>query len=190
MAEGGETRGAGAKIVEVAREEATHLAGYASYLFICFAVVLVFAWARAGAEGPILAAISFAGAKALGVGHFLTMGDKLKAGHVRLDRPWGLRVLIRSVATLGLILVLTLVEEMGHALIAGEPWHAGPAAFAARGTADLLSTLAVTWLLILPLVTVVEAIRHSSWEEVRHVFLGRRDGNGRLLPMGSGGEGR
>jgi hypothetical protein len=173
----------GLKAVEVAREEATHLAGYAGYLFVCFAVVLVFAWARAGAEGPILVAISFAAAKAFAVGHFLTMGDRLKAGHVRLDRPLGLRVLIRSLATLGIVTLLTLLEEVGHALIAGKPWHAGPESFAARSWPDLLSTLAVTWLLLLPLVTIVEAVRQSSWAEVRHVFLGRRDADGRLAPL-------
>jgi hypothetical protein len=189
MGDGG-ARHVGLKVAEVAREEATHLFGYAAYLFVCFAVVLVFAWARSGAEGPLLAAVSFAAAKAFAVGHFLTMSDRLKAGHVRLDRPLGARILIRSAATLGIVTLLSVVEEMGHALIAGEPWHAGPAAFAARSWPDLLSTLAVTWLLLLPLVTIVEAVRQSSWTEVRHMFFGRRDSAGRLAPLAGTGEAR
>ena len=69
------------------------------------------------------------------------------------------------------------------AAIAAGATSAGPQAFAARSTADLLSTLAVTFLLLLPLITIVEAVRQSSAAEVRHIFMGPRDRFGRLMPL-------
>jgi hypothetical protein len=51
MAEGSGIRKAGAKIAEVAREEATHLAVYASSLFVCFAAVLLLGAGPAVAQG-------------------------------------------------------------------------------------------------------------------------------------------
>lgn len=107
------------KISEVEKPSAAHrlqeeLFKYSvvtGYLFISFSLLLLYEATVKGGGHAILP-FGLAVVKALVLGKFLLIGDAMKAGSLAETRPLLHRVVWKSLAFLGVLLVFTALEEL------------------------------------------------------------------------------
>ena len=143
------------------------------YLFVLFSAIAAYVWAKGGAEGRLLTDIGAAAVRAIVLGKFVLLGKIFGVGAVSADAPLVHRVLVRSGALLVVVALFVVVEEVVVAMIHGGTLRDGIHELAGRGGADLLASMLLFFLILLPLALLQEVVRQIPAEELtRHLFKG------------------
>ncbi len=150
------------------REELRKYALVSGYLFVCFAVLLLYRSAILLETGQHFAPFGAAAVKALVLGKFLLIGDAAGVG-TRAGSSTLQRIVRRTLLLAALLVVLTIVEEV----VLGMVHHRSPgealAAFFGEALQEKLAGILIMVLVLLPLVAVTElrdAMGPSAWSRL------------------------
>lgn len=154
-------------------EELRKYALISAYLFVCFAVILIFGTSVQG-EGAQSSAVpwSLALIKALVLGKFILIGDALSVGSRAQKHPLLHRVAWKSLAMLVLLLVFTLLEELVVGWVHGETTASVFREFLERTWLQRLAPMLLMLLILVPLITASEIYRIVGAKRFRE-FLTR-----------------
>jgi hypothetical protein len=151
------------------REELRRYFVVSAYLFVCFAVLMLYRSAVLHDSGQHVAATGTALVKALVLGKFLLIGEAAGIGTRVRSSTLLRRIGSRTVLLTALLIALTILEEVAVGLV----HHISPVAALAEFFGDaLLEKLAgilVMLLVLLPLVAVTElrrAMGPSAWSRL------------------------
>jgi hypothetical protein len=144
----------GADLRERAREELLSYAIVAAYLYVCFAVLMLYENTVLGRAGGTLLPHGFAAIKALVLGKFILIGEAVGIGTRIKAGTLAMRIAVRSLLLLLLLLLLTLVEELVMGRVHG---HSLAEVLADYGQQPMLGLLAKCLLVLLVLVPLVAA---------------------------------
>ena len=161
---------------EKARDELRVYAVVAAYLYVCFAVLLVFESSLQPESSGGFVPHGIAFIKALVLGKFLLLGRAVGAGTRVHTRTLTGRIAIRSATLLVVLGLLTVLEEMVVGLVHGKAIAATAAELTQSLGLRALAKCGIMLLVLLPLVTL-EELDHALGDGVlRRTLLGEKDG--------------
>lgn len=144
------------------------------YLFVCFAVVLVYEASQSPATQATPLGLGVALGKALVMGKFILIGEALKPG-TRIGTPTlAGRVALRSVGMLIVLVVLKLIEETIIGLVHGQSVAAIFAELAGRSWLSLLGPILLMLLILIPLMIAIELARALGDAQFKALLIGRQ----------------
>lgn len=143
-------------IKERAREELRRYALVAAYLYICFFVLMLHESILLGKTGAGLLPHGLAAVKALVLGKFILIGEAVGAGTRLRVSTLAQRIAVRSLLLLGVLVVLTLVEELIVGKVHDKSFSATLAEYEQRSVLSMLSECLLMLLIMVPLVAVRE----------------------------------
>ena len=154
--EGKGSASAGERLIEELRKYAL----ISAYLFICFAVILLYETSIQGAAAKDVAVPwSMALIKALVLGKFILIGDALSVGARARHHPLPYRVAWKSMAMLAVLIVFKILEE----LIVGWAHGKTPASvfqeFLERTWLQDLAPVLLMLLILVPMIAASEIYR-------------------------------
>ena len=154
-------------------EELRKYALISAYLFVCFAVILVYGTSVQG-DGAQSSAVpwSLALIKALVIGKFLLIGDALAVGSRAHKHPLLHRVAWKSLAMLALLVVFTVLEELIVGWVHGESAASVIRELVERTWLQHLAPMLLMLLILVPLITASEIYRMVGARQFRE-FLTR-----------------
>jgi len=131
----------------------------AAYLFVCFAVLMLYKSAILSEAGVHVVPAGTALVKALVLGKFLLIGEAAGVGtRVRTGTLWR-HVAIRTLFLAVLLVALTIVEEIVVGLVHHRPMAQSLAEFFGDALPEKLAGCLVMVLVLLPLVATIELRR-------------------------------
>ena len=155
-AEGRSSASAAQRLLEELRKYAL----ISAYLFVCFAVILIYGTSVQG-EGAQSSAVpwSMALIKALVLGKFILIGEALSVGSRGQKHPLLYRVAWKSLAMLLLLVVFTILEELVIGWVHGETTASVFKELLERTWLQHLARMLLMLLILVPLITVSEIYR-------------------------------
>jgi hypothetical protein len=144
-----------------------------AYLFVLFATILLYGWAKAGGEGRALTEISLAAVQAVVLGKFVLFGKIFGLGALPTEEPLIRRVLRRTLGILLVVVAFVALEEMVVSLLHGGTAMEGLRELLSRGLVELGVTMVLMFLLLTPLSVLIEFARHIPPAELRRMLFGR-----------------
>lgn len=145
-----------------------------AYLFILFSAILLYGWAKGGSEGRAVTEIGFAAVQAVVLGKFVLFGKILGLGKLPREEALVVRVLRRTLGVLVVVAVFVALEEVAVSVLRGGTAMEGLNLLMARGATELLITMLLMFLILLPLAVLLEFARHIPPAEIRRLLFGRR----------------
>jgi hypothetical protein len=145
-----------------------------SYLFVCFAALLLFEAVNSGGAGAHPLKLSLAAGKALILGKFLLLGDAAAIGTRGRTRNLLQRILRRSVLLMVLLVLLTIVEEMVVGRFHGRPVAQTLAEMDGGSLLHVVTNCFVLLLVIMPLVAVAEINQALGPGVLRNLLLSEK----------------
>lgn len=143
------------------------------YLFVCFAVVLIYEASQTANTEVTLLTIGVAIAKALVLGKFILIGEAFKPG-TRLGAPTLLhRVAWRTMGLLVVLVILKLLEELIIGLVHGQDISAIIGELTEKSWLGLLGPVLLMLLILIPLMTAIELNRVLGDEGLKGLLLRR-----------------
>jgi len=130
-----------------------------AYLFVCFAVLLLYKSAVLSGVGQHVVPFGTALAKALVLGKFLLIGEAAGVGTRVPAGTLRRRVATRTLLLAALLVVLTIVEEVVVGLVHHQPAAQALAEFFGHSLPEKLAGCLVMVLVLLPFVAVTELRR-------------------------------
>jgi hypothetical protein len=140
----------GSKVVGELKE----LLQIALYLYVCLGAFLLYTASIAGSSSIAFAHFGYAAVKALVLAKFVLLGDWLHLGEGGRRRRVIYAVLYQALATWGLLVVLSLLEQFVEGLIHGHSVAAGIAEVRANPFSRILIQSLILFLVLLPYVTL------------------------------------
>ena len=128
----------------------------AAYLYVCFAALLLFKATILGGVGMSYLPWGLAAVKALILGKFILLGQAFRLGDRHERRSIALAIVYKALLFLGLLIVLSLVEETVIALIHGEAVRASLAAHLGNQLPQALAMSFVMLLILIPYIAFRE----------------------------------
>jgi hypothetical protein len=159
---------------ETFQHELVVWAWISAYLFILFAAILLYGWEKGGDDGRALTEVGLAAVQAVVLGKFVLFGKILGLGKLPRAEPLLARVLRRTLGVLLVVAVFMAFEEMAVSVLRGGSLMGGIHVLAARGSAEILITMLLMFLILLPLSVLLEFSRHIPRAEIRRLLFGRR----------------
>ena len=154
------------------KHELTIWACISAYLFVLFATILLYGWAKSGGEGRALTEISLAAVQAVVLGKFVLFGKIFGLGALPTEEPLVRRVLRRTLGILLVVICMVALEEMVVSLLHGGTALEGLRELLSRGLVELGVTMVLMYLLLLPLSVLIEFARHIPTAELRRMLFG------------------
>jgi hypothetical protein len=167
------TGGRGARFVQTVKHEMLIWFWVSAYLFVLFCGVLLYVWAKGGAEGRAVTQIGIAAVQAIVLGKFVLFGKIFGVGTLPTEEPLVRRVLRRTLGILLVVAAFKALEEMVVAMFHGGTAMEGLRELAGRGVPDLFASMLLMFLLLLPLAMLLEFARHFPPAEIRRMLFGR-----------------
>ncbi len=130
-----------------------------AYLYVCLLALLLYKAAVLSSSGVHVLAFGYAAGKALILGKFILIGEAVRLGARQDARSVLQLILRRSVLFLLLLIALSVVEELLVGLAHGHSLARTFAEFIAKGIPELLANCMMMLLVLLPLMTIMEASR-------------------------------
>lgn len=143
------------------------------YLFVLFTAVLLYGWAKAGTEGRALTEVGLAAVQAVVLGKFVLFGKIFGVGTLPLEESLLRRVLRRTVAILLVVAAFVAVEEMVVSMYHGGSAMDGLRELVGRGAPDLLASMLLLYIILLPLSVLLEFSRHFPRDQMKAILFGR-----------------
>ena len=154
------------------REELRRYLAVSAYLYVCFAAILFYKAAILSSIGEHFLPFGLAAGKALILGKFVLLGEAAGVGTRIGARTLLQRILSSSVLFLGLLVLLTIIEEIIVGLVHGHSFGQALAALADRPWLEVLASCVLMLLVLVPLVTVTEVSRTLGPGGLRQLLLG------------------
>jgi hypothetical protein len=145
----------GARVKHELREYAI----LAAYLYACFGALILFKAAILGEVGVSFLPLGLAAVKALVLGKFILLGQAVHLGDRGERRSVASAIFIKALLFVGLLIVLSIVEEVVIALIYGEAVGAALAAHLGDKLPETLATSLLMLLILIPYIAVQELDR-------------------------------
>jgi len=142
------------------REELRKYLFVSAYLFVCFAVLLLYRSAILRDVGQHFAPFGTALVKALVLGKFLLIGEAVGVGTRLPAGTLARRIVTRTLLLAALLIVLTIIEEVVVGLVHHQPVAQALAEFFGQALPEKLAGCLVMVLVLLPLVAATE-FRHA-----------------------------
>ncbi len=155
------------------REELAKYAVISAYLFVCFAVLLLYEASTANvlADHPVPWTLALV--KALVLGKFILIGHALSVGSRADAYPLLHRIAWKSLAMLVVLVIFKAVEELIagwiHGLSPAEVLHE----FTQRSWIQITAPLLLMLLILVPLIAVSELYRAVGAADFRAALTGR-----------------
>lgn len=144
---------------ERARRELRNYAIVAAYLYVCFAIVLLFKSALLREEGLEFLPHGIAAIKALILGKFILIGEAAGVG-TRIGRRTLLTTIATKVLLFFLLLVaLSVIEELLVGAAHGHSFAQTLAGYEKHSLLELIATCLLLLLVLVPLITAKEFSR-------------------------------
>jgi hypothetical protein len=159
---------------ETLKQELVVWAWISAYLFILFAAILLYGWVKGGSEGRATTEIGLAAVQAVVLGKFVLFGKILGLGKLPRAEALYIRVLRRTLGVLVVVAVFMALEEMAVSVLRGGTVMDGLYALVARGADEILITMLLMFLILLPLAVLLEFSRHIPRAEIRRLLFGHR----------------
>jgi hypothetical protein len=157
---------------ERVREELHRYLAVSAYLYVCLAAILLYKAAILSSIGEHYLPLGLAAGKALILGKFVLLGEAAGVGTRIGARTLLQRILSNSVLFLGLLVLLTIIEEIIVGLVHGHSLGQAVAALADRTWLEVLASCVLMLLVLIPLVTVTEVSRTLGPGALRQLLLG------------------
>ena len=154
------------------REELHRYLAVSAYLYVCFAAILLYKAAILSSIGEHFLPFGLAAGKALILGKFVLLGEAAGVGTRIGARTLLQRILSSSVLFLGLLVLLTIIEEIIVGLVHGHSFGQALAALADRPWLEVLASCVLMLLVLIPFVTVTEVSRTLGPGALRQLLLG------------------
>lgn len=142
-----------------------------AYLYVCLLALLLYKAAVLSGSGVHVLSFGFAGGKALILAKFVLIGEAVRLGARRSTRSVLMLILRKSLLFLLLLVALTFVEEVLVGLARGHGVAQTISEFAAKGIPELLANCLLMLLVLVPLMTVIEASRALGEGSLRRFLL-------------------
>jgi len=140
-----------AALVHRARDELIQYLAISTYLAVCFGALLYFKAAVLGSEGIEWQRFGLALAKSLILGKFVLILERLKIDHrVKSTGVLFGDVLVKALLFTGLLLVLTIAEEVIVGHFNGETAHHVLRGFAGGTISEATATVVLMFLVLVP----------------------------------------
>jgi hypothetical protein len=144
---------------ERARDELRNYAVVAAYLYVCFAVLMLYESTLLQKEGAGLVLHGLAAVKALVLGKFILIGEALAAGSRLQVGTLARRIANRSLLLLLVLIVLSVAEELVVGRVHGQSLAETVAGYEQRSLIAMLAKCLLMLLILVPLVAVKELNR-------------------------------
>jgi len=165
-----------ADVKERAREELRQYAIVAGYLYVCFAVFLLYKSALLQQENVGFVSHGIAAIKALVLGKFILIGEAVGVG-TRIPVPRLLGAIVtRSVLMLLLLVALSVVEELLVGRAHGRSFAQTLAEFERNSVREMLAKCLLMLLVLVPLIAAKELSRALGPGVLRRMLLDSRSG--------------
>jgi hypothetical protein len=142
-----------------------------AYLYVCLLAVLLYKAAVLHGSKVHVLSFGFAAGKALILAKFVLIGEAVRLGARRNTRSVLQLIMWRSFLFLLLLVALTIVEEILVGLARGHGVDQTMAEFVARGVPETLASCLLMLLVLVPLMTVIEASRTMGEGSVRRFLM-------------------
>lgn len=144
---------------ERAIEEMRSFKLIATYLFVCFAVLMFYESTLPGGATAGVFSLGTAAIKAAILAKFLLLGQALGVGENARVRQLGPAIVAKSVQLWLLVIVLSVAEELLVGRFHGKSFGATLADYESRSVAHMLAKSLVVLLVMLPLIAARELSR-------------------------------
>jgi hypothetical protein len=142
------------------------------YLFVLFTAVLLYGWAKSGTQGRAITEVGLAAMQAVVLGKFVLFGKIFGVGVLPKREPLVRRVLRRTFSILLVVAAFVALEEMAVSVFHGGTAMDGLREYADRGAPDLLASMLLMYLVLMPLSMLLEFARHFPPGEIKAIFFG------------------
>ena len=161
-------------IKERAREEIRNFWYIATYLFVCFAVLMFFESTLTNNANTGVSALGAAAIKAAILAKFILIGDALGVGDKsRAPRLVG-SIVTKSIQLWLLLILLTVIEELVVGLLHGHALVATWAEYRQKPVVSLFAKSLVVLLILLPLIATRELSRILGPGVLRKMLIARQ----------------
>jgi hypothetical protein len=154
------------------REELHRYLAVSAYLYVCFAVILLYKSAVLSSAGEHFLPLGLAAGKALILGKFVLLGEAAGVGTRVRAQTLLQRIVRTTLLFLVLLVLLTIVEEVIVGLVHGHSFGQAVAALRDRSAVEILASCLLLLLVLVPLVTVTEVSRVLGPGGLRRLLLG------------------
>ena len=159
------------KLIHKISGELKHYAVLSVYLYICFGSIILYKTAVLQGYGINYEPYGLAAVKALIMAKFMLVGNMLHKGEIIRRRALVYTIIYKSLGYLGLLVVLSLLEEV----IAGF-MHGRSAAESISGSAggtglQIIATCLLLWLILVPVVTVQQVMAVLGKDRLYQMFF-------------------
>lgn len=142
-----------------------------AYLYVCLVALLLFKASILSGTGVHTLSFGFAAGKALILGKFVLIGEAVRLGARQQTRTVLELILRRAALFLVLLVGLTVIEELLVGMVHGRSLAQTLAKFAAEGAPEILANCLLLLLILVPLMTVLEANRALGEGTLRRFLM-------------------
>jgi hypothetical protein len=139
-----------------AQEELRNYAIIAGYLFVCFAVLMLFESTIPGSANAGAFSVATAAVKALVLGKFILIGEAVGVGSTVRGSHLAGKIVRKSLQFLALLIVLTVLEELIVGKVHGRSFAATIAGDGQRSLLQMLAKCLLVLLILLPFIATRE----------------------------------
>lgn len=155
------------------RHELRQYAVLVAYLYVCFVALFLFKAAILSEVGMSYFPLGVAAVKALILGKFVLLGQAARLGDRHERHIVALAIAYKALLFVGLLVVLTMVEETVVALIHGTAVSASMAAHLGSKFPETLATCLVMLLILIPYFGFREVERALGEDTLTRLLRGR-----------------
>jgi hypothetical protein len=159
-------------LAERVRHELREYAIVATYLYVCFGVLLLYRYALLREDDVSYVHLGMAAGKALILGKFMMLGEAAKVGSRLQARNLLIHIMRKVLLFLALLIALTALEEILAGMIHGRSVTQVVAGFEARSALELLATCLYMLLVLTPYIAIREISAALGVGVLRRVLLG------------------
>jgi hypothetical protein len=154
-----------------AQEELRNYAIIAGYLFVCFAVLMLFESTIPGSANAGAFSVATAAVKALVLGKFILIGEAVGVGKTARTTHLASQIVGKSLQFLALLIVLTALEELIVGKVHGQGFAATLAEFSHHSLLQMLARCLLMLLILLPLIALRELSKELGPGVLKQLLL-------------------
>jgi hypothetical protein len=155
-------------------EEVVSFSYLATYLFICFVIILYFKFALLEEQGVVFAPFGFALVKALIVAKFMLIGRSLEKRRSDRRHPLIVPTLRRAIFMTVVLVVLMAIEEVLVGLVHGRSVLTSLSELGGHTVHERIATISMQLLIMLPLFAFLELGNVVGHDRLKTAFFSLR----------------
>lgn len=148
----------------------------AAYLYVCFGALVLYKSAILAGVGVSYLPFGFAAVKALVLGKFMLLGQAARLGDGQQRQSIAVVIIYKAALFVGLLIAMSIVEEVVVALIHSEAVGASLAAHLGEKLPETLATCLLMLLVLIPYIAFQEIGKALGKEDLGRLLFRRRAG--------------